>query len=261
MDEVRPRAVFLACLIVLAVTAITARADVVVGPVGEDEEQEQTEEAQSGEEVQSVETVLFERLGIRIVRKGPMNPDTESAPELVEEFISQGFHSQEELLAKVRAESAVVVTHMVIDLSQQRLYAMNRHNQVLAEYKVSTGMVGFATPPGSYHVVNKATYAYSEKYEADMYHWMGLTRSGEIGMHALKGRGYERRLGRRASHGCIRLSREDARYLFSLVPISMRVEIVPKLESVEIFEPVTDEDLMRLIDELLGTKYEPVIPF
>jgi len=255
------------CLVMLVFAALAARADVVAGPVEEGEGEGQTEEtqpadeAQSDEEEQPDETVLFERLGIRIVRKGPVNPDTESAPELVEEFISQGFYSQEELLAKVRAESAVVVTHMVIDLSQQRLYAMNRHNQVLAEYKVSTGMVGYATPPGSYQVVNKATYAYSEKYEADMYHWMGLTRSGEIGMHALKGRGYERRLGRRASHGCIRLSREDARYLFSLVPIGLPVEIVPKLESVEVYEPITNEDLMRLIDELLGTKYTPIIPF
>ena len=245
----------------LAVAALAAHADVVVGPVGEDEEQEQSKEVQSDEEAQSGATVLFERLGIRIIRKGPLNPDAETAPELVEEFISQGFHSQEELLARVRAESPVTVTHMVIDLSRQRLYAMNRHDKVLAEYKVSTGMRGYATPPGSYQVVNKATYAYSEKYEADMYHWMGLTRGGEIGMHALKGRGYERRLGRRASHGCIRLSREDARYLFSLVPIGMRVEIVRKLDSVEVFKQVTDEDLMRMIDELLGTKYEPFIPF
>jgi hypothetical protein len=41
----------------------------------------------------------------------------------------------------------------------------------------------------------------------------------------------------------------------------MAVEIVPKLDSVEVYKPVTDEDLMRLIDELLGTKYEPFIPF
>lgn len=257
----RRGAAFLLCFITLAVAAMAAHADVVVGPVGEDEEQEQTGEVQAGEEVQSDATVLFERLGIRIIRKGPMNPDAETAPELVEEFISQGFHSQEELLARIRAESAVVVTHMVIDLSQQRLYAMNRHDQALAEYKVSTGMAGYATPPGSYQVVNKATYAYSEKYEADMYHWMGLTRNGEIGMHALKGGGYERRLGRRASHGCIRLSRDDARYLFSLIPIGMAVEIAPKLDSIEFFRPITDEDLLRMIDELLGTKYEPFIPF
>jgi lipoprotein-anchoring transpeptidase ErfK/SrfK len=252
---VKRGAVILACLAMLFAAAAVSRAEVIVGPVGEEEEQEGKEESQLPE------AVLFERLGIRIVRKGPVNPDAESAPELVEELIAQGFHGQEELLAKVRAESAVVVTHMVIDLSRQRLYAMNRHGQVLAEYKVSTGMRGYATPPGSYQVVNKATYAYSEKYEADMYHWMGLTRNGDIGMHSLKGRGYERRLGRRASHGCIRLSRADARYLFSLVPVGMPVEIVPELDTVEFFQPVTDEDLLELIDELLGTKYEPLIAF
>ncbi len=248
-------AAILFCLAMLAMTAAATRADVIVGPVDEEEEQEAKVEAQPAE------AVLFERLGIKIVRKGPVNPDVETAPELVEEYIAQGFHSQEELLAKVRAESAVVVTHLVIDLSRQRLFAMNRHGQVLAEYRVSTGMRGYATPPGSYSVVNKATYAYSEKYDADMYHWMGLTRNGDIGMHGLKGTGYERRLGRRASHGCIRLSRADARYLYQLVPLGMPVEIVLELETVEFYEPITDEDLLKLIDELLGTKYEPLIPF
>ena len=204
---------------------------------------------------------LFERIGIKVIRRDLTNPDGETARELVEEAIIQGYHTPEAVLARIREESPVAVTHLKIDLSRQRLYLMNRNDHVLGEYKVSTGVPGYPTPTGRFSVVNKAPHAYSRRYEADMYHWMGLDRRGDVGMHGLKGSAYERKLGRRASHGCIRLSREDARYLYSIIPLGMRVDIVTRIEPLVFYEPISDQDLRALVSQLLGTDYRPLVAF
>jgi hypothetical protein len=251
-------------LLVLILAAGSALAEEVAGPVenGESPKQDAVpDESGKVKDGEAAPHAIFERIGIFVVRKGPANPNQNSAVELIQEYIAEGVYSEEEMLDKVRRESPVVVARLAIDLSRQRLFLLNNFSQVLGEYRVSTGMPGYLTPPGSYAIVNKAVYAYSKKYEADMYHWMGLTRNGDIGMHGLKGSGYERRLGRRASHGCIRLSREDARYLYSILPIGMPVDIVPALEQVEYYKPISDADLLKLIEKYLGTGYQPLVVF
>ncbi|OPX22221.1 MAG: hypothetical protein B1H03_04940 [Planctomycetales bacterium 4484_113] len=239
-----------------------ASADVIFGPTGPDlnlNEEKAEAEAQPAPKTSS-ENDFFARLGVRIIGERDVNPPLDKAPEMVEELIEQGCFDPEELVARVRAESPVVIHHLVVDLSRQRLFAVNRDGKVLDEFKVSTGMPGYETPPGEYRVVNRARYAYSKKYEADMYNWMGLTRDGGYGIHSLKGSGYERRLGHRASHGCIRLSRKDAQYLFPLIPLGTTVRIVNRLEPLERYQPISDEDLRELIAKLLGTQ-RPVMPF
>lgn len=249
------------CVSLLALTAsLAANAKVVVGPVPEEKAQP-TPSKSSTSAPPEERGRIFERIGIKVIRKGIAAPDAANAEALLEGIIQEGTFSREELIQKVRDESPVVVTHMVVDISRQRLFVMNRDNQVLAEYKVSTGRSGFDTPPGNYNIVNKAAYAYSKKYEADMYHWMGLTSNGDIGMHGLKGGGYERILGRRASHGCIRLSRADAKYLFSIIPVGMKVQIISALDKVVYYKPITEADLMKLIDGLIGSNYQPFAHF
>jgi len=240
-----------------------ARADVIFGPAGPDLSlnDEQTEAQPQPASKSSSEDDFFARLGIRIIGAKDVNPPREEAPEMVQKLIEEGYYDPEELLARVRAESPVVIAHLVVDLSRQRLFAMNRDGKVLDEFKVSTGVHGYETPAREFRIVNKAVYAYSEKYEADMYNWMGLTSNGEYGLHSLKGGGYERRLGRRASHGCIRLSRKDAQYLFPLIPLGTAVRIVRRLEPLERYTPISDEDLRELIAELLGAVPPPMPVF
>lgn len=264
MSKRHPAASSILLLLIASGVAVTApaRADVIFGPTGPDlnlNEEKAEAQAQPASETSS-EDDIFARLGVRIIGASEVNPPVEEAPEMVEELIEQGYFNPEELIARIRAESPVVIHYLVIDLSRQRLFAMNRDSKVLDEFKVSTGMHGYETPARGFRVVNKARYAYSEKYEADMYNWLGLTRNGEYGLHSLKGSGYERRLGRRASHGCIRLSRKDAQYLFPLIPLGTTVRIVNRLEPLERYEPITDDDLRKLIAELLGTQ-RPVMPF
>jgi len=205
--------------------------------------------------------ILFAKLGIRVLPpKATGASQTPLAPEeAIRQMIASGVRDEQELLEGVRERSAVAIDHVIIDLSRQRLYLVNHNNEILEEFLISSGTRGFETPPGEYRIVNKAHYAYSKKYQADMYNWMGLTANGDYGLHSLKGSSYERHLGRRASHGCIRLSRKDASILYSLLPIGTRVRVVNRLEPVKYFQALTTEQLKQKIASLL-TEY-PELPY
>ncbi len=81
-------------------------------------------------------------------------------------------------------------------------------------WRVSTGRAGHATPRGSFHPSRLATMHYSKKYnDAPMPHSIFFTGRG----HAIHATDAIRRLGRPASHGCVRLAPKDAATLFALV--------------------------------------------
>jgi hypothetical protein len=111
--------------------------------------------------------------------------------------------------------------YLVLDLAQQRLRLYGREGEQ-QEFPVSSGTTripkGIETPTGLFTLQTKATLAISRQFEnTPMLYWMGFF--GNIGFHALEGWGYYRHLGRRpSSHGCVRLSREDAQYLYRLLP-------------------------------------------
>jgi lipoprotein-anchoring transpeptidase ErfK/SrfK len=85
-----------------------------------------------------------------------------------------------------------------IDLSRQ-VMTVTVHGQTYARWKVSTGRDGYGTPTGSFRPYLLRRMHYSSKYENSPM------------PHSVK------RLGRRASHGCVRLHPRDAARLYHLV--------------------------------------------
>jgi hypothetical protein len=122
---------------------------------------------------------------------------------------------------------------IVICMKKQTLYCY-KDDIMFFETKISTGMgLGFfATPIGSFRVGNKAEVAYAEEWEVWVYHWMQF--AGRNGMHSLQGMVYYKLLGRKASHGCVRLNHEAAKYLYSFIPVLTPVWVL------EEFDPVMD---------------------
>jgi len=114
---------------------------------------------------------------------------------------------------------------VLISLADQTVYILE-NGEVVRECLTSTGVPGHRTPTGSYSVHNKSPNAYSNRYECYMPNWMAITPDGLYGMHALQGTSYLRHLGSVASHGCIRLSPEDAEWLYGWTEIGTPVEIV-----------------------------------
>ena len=99
-----------------------------------------------------------------------------------------------------------------IDISSQRMnVTVNGFHY--ATWKVSTAGRGFRTPTGSWRPKWMAKMHYSRKYNnSPMPHSIFF-----LGGYAIHGTDAIRRLGRPASHGCIRLHPRNARKLFTLV--------------------------------------------
>ncbi len=112
-----------------------------------------------------------------------------------------------------------------IDLSQQRMsIIVNGRKQY--SWPVSTGRRGYRTPVGTWRPTVLRRMHYSRKYyNSPMPHSVFF-----LGGYAIHGTGAIKRLGRTASHGCIRLHPRNARRLFSLIKTygkrNTRVKIV-----------------------------------
>jgi L,D-transpeptidase-like protein len=113
------------------------------------------------------------------------------------------------MLTSVPAGAGIVVT---VDKSAQQLCAEIDGSR-LHRWPVSTGRWGYNTPNGSYRPQWLARKWFSRKYD-----WSPMPYSIFFnGGYAIHGSYEVSRLGRPASHGCIRLHPKNAAVLFALV--------------------------------------------
>ena len=99
-----------------------------------------------------------------------------------------------------------------VDLSSQTM-TVSRRGRVLYRWPVSTGRSGYRTPTGTWRVHRMHKRYFSKKYHGApmpyaMFYYRGF---------AIHGTNQISRLGRPASHGCVRLHPSNAAKLFSLV--------------------------------------------
>ncbi|HRY60342.1 MAG TPA: L,D-transpeptidase [Patescibacteria group bacterium] len=103
-----------------------------------------------------------------------------------------------------------------ISIKEQRLRVIENY-RIIHEFKTSTGRYKGSTPKGVSRVYNHAPNPISRMYKCHLYRWLAVTPDGKVGIHGLFMSGYERLLGRPASHGCIRLSRPNAEVVYNWV--------------------------------------------
>lgn len=106
--------------------------------------------------------------------------------------------------------AAGLVAH--IDISSQTM-TVKKHGRVLHRWKVSTARRGYRTPRGTYRPTRMHKMWHSRKYNMSPMPHSIFFRGG----YAIHGTNYIKRLGRPASHGCVRLHPSNARRLYSLV--------------------------------------------
>ncbi len=112
------------------------------------------------------------------------------------------------------ARAGVVI---VVDKSAQRL-TVEVDGEPRYQWPVSTARWGYNTPNGSYRPLRLARQWFSRKYD-----WSPMPHSIFFnGGYAIHGSTEISRLGRPASHGCIRLHPQNAATLFALVQANMR---------------------------------------
>jgi lipoprotein-anchoring transpeptidase ErfK/SrfK len=107
---------------------------------------------------------------------------------------------------------ALASVQVRISLSGQRMN-VNVDGAPYATWAISTGKQGYGTPAGTYRPQSMHKMHYSRRYNMTpmphsifFYHGFAIHGTSEV-----------RNLGRPASHGCIRLSPQNARALFGLV--------------------------------------------
>ncbi|MCS7176343.1 MAG: L,D-transpeptidase [Candidatus Kapabacteria bacterium] len=147
--------------------------------------------------------------------------------------------------------------YLELNLQRQRLYLVSRNGE-RQEFRVSSGTPwiagGIETPTGLFTLQTKATLAISRQFDnTRMLYWMGF--SGNVGFHALEGWSYYRHLGvRPSSHGCVRLSREDARYLYHTLRRGTPV-LVYSREPARVLSFLLPEEFDPHRDWLLGSDF------
>ncbi|MGH2760096.1 MAG: L,D-transpeptidase, partial [Actinomycetota bacterium] len=139
-----------------------------------------------------------------------------------------------ELPAPAPPEFAIVVR---LDDFMLDLY---RGATVHRNYRVGVGALSFPTPPGVYHIKSKAKNPTwnnpGSAWARSMPRHIGPGPRNPLGTRALRldrealvihGTPQPWTIGRRSSHGCIRLKRPDVEQLYDIVPQGTPVFIVP----------------------------------
>jgi hypothetical protein len=114
------------------------------------------------------------------------------------------------LLASSVAQAKIAIT---VDKDAQELTVVQDGVEKY-RWPVSSGLPSYETPNGSFQTFRMEEDHYSKEFdEAPMPHAIFFTKRG----HAIHGTDSVSRLGSPASHGCVRLSRENAATLYALV--------------------------------------------
>jgi len=107
-------------------------------------------------------------------------------------------------------KSAILV---YIDKTDQQM-TVSLDNVEKYRWPVSTGKAGYSTPSGTFTATSMNEVWYSKQYDnAPMPHAVFFMKDG----HAIHGTYEVKNLGKPVSHGCVRISPENAAILYGLV--------------------------------------------
>ncbi|SFV50305.1 hypothetical protein MNB_SV-6-1237 [hydrothermal vent metagenome] len=117
---------------------------------------------------------------------------------------------------KIQRERAIRAKrdHIValIDLSSQKM-KVYQGNKLKHQWRVSTARKGYSTPVGKYKPQSLEKMHYSKLYHNSPMPYTVFFS----GNYAIHGTNSISRLGRRASHGCVRLHPKNAKVLYSMI--------------------------------------------
>nr|WP_225421777.1 L,D-transpeptidase [Levilactobacillus fujinensis] len=121
--------------------------------------------------------------------------------------------------------------YIKVSIAKQHVYIMTG-KKVLYTMTASTGTKSSPTPKGTFHIQNRGTHFYNSASGEGANYWTSFKDWGTYLFHSVpvnaKGKyivSEAHKLGKRASHGCVRLSVADAHWIYSHVPSGMTVKI------------------------------------
>src|SRR3974377_1824090 len=137
-------------------------------------------------------------------------PSTETNSTAVKGGSEPGGAQPESNLGTKKGGSAVVIN---IDKTKQEMTVLVDGIEKY-HWPVSTGRAGYSTPSGTYTATSMNESWYSKQWDnSPMPHSIFFMKDG----HAVHGSYEVKNLGKPASHGCVRISPENATTLYALV--------------------------------------------
>lgn len=110
-----------------------------------------------------------------------------------------------------------IVYDIFIDLEINTLYLF-KNKEIIDKYPVASGKTDTPSPSGVWRINHKACWG-----EGFGGHWLGL--NVPWGIYGIHGTTKPSSIGKRASHGCIRMFNEDAKSLYNIIPYQTKVYI------------------------------------
>ena len=116
-----------------------------------------------------------------------------------------------------------------VDLKKQRVFVYYK-GEVIKEMKCSAGADGSPTPTGEFTTSQKIKYDWVDRFDMGAFYWVRFYKSylfhsipfdkdGNMKVEELE------KLGCPASHGCVRLELEEAKWLYEKLPLGVKVWI------------------------------------
>lgn len=136
-------------------------------------------------------------------------------------------NDKKNLIALTEAEKPLRVE---VNLNEQEVYVYDAQNRMVENFVCSSGIAGDDTPTGEYKVKERGYSFYSDKYQEGAYYWvqfMGnyLFHSVPFDKNQVIEENEVKKLGTKASHGCVRLSIQDAKWMYDNIPRNTLVNI------------------------------------
>lgn len=135
------------------------------------------------------------------------------------------------VLVEVRRGGSPPSYRVEVSLSEQRV-RVYRDGELLREMIASTGAPDTPTPTGRFRIENRGEWFYSPKYQQGAKWWVSFYGRGKYLFHSVPMDARQQiiaaeadKLGQPASHGCVRLSLEDAFWFYQTVPEGTPVDI------------------------------------
>lgn len=121
------------------------------------------------------------------------------------------------------------VYKVVVHIGNQTVDVYN-NNELIRTMACSTGVDSAPTPTGTFVVGNKGTSFFSDKYGEGAYYWTSFLgnylfhsvpfdKNGKIIQTEVS------KLGQKASHGCVRLSIDNAKWIYNNIPQYTKVYV------------------------------------
>lgn len=117
-----------------------------------------------------------------------------------------------------------------VDIPSQKVIVYDAKDRVVQDFVCSTGKAGDDTPTGTYKTELRGESFFSQQYQEGGYYWTQF--QGDFLFHSVpfdKNRKIEedeaQKLGTKASHGCVRLAIENAKWIYDNIPKGTKVVI------------------------------------